>query len=160
MVLAGLGLSLSREKTGIVELTRGKQGFDFLGFHMRKVESWKWKGKWYLQRWPSARAMSSIRAKIRALTDRKYTGAALTDVVERLNPVLRGWGNYFRGGNSAHKFAQIDSYVHERLAILACNKRGLSGRKWVSRYNGAWLRRLGVHALQGSVRYGTAHASR
>jgi RNA-directed DNA polymerase len=157
-VLAELGLSLSPGKTRIVELTRGKEGFDFLGFHLRKVESWKWRGKWYLQRWPSARAMNSIRAKVRALTDRRYAGIPLSIVVERLNPVLRGWGNYFRHGNSARKFAQIDGYVHERLAILACTKRGLSGRKWVSRYDGAWFRRLGVHALQGSVRYGSANA--
>jgi len=160
MVLADLGLSLSPEKTRIVELTKGKEGFDFLGFHMRKVESWKWRGKWYLQRWPSARAMSSIRAKVRALTDRSYTALPLSMVVERLNPVLRGWGNYFRHGNSARKFAQIDSYVHERLAILACNKHQLSGRRWVSRYNGEWLKHLGVHALHGTVRYGSAHASR
>jgi group II intron reverse transcriptase/maturase len=160
MVLADLGLSLSPEKTRIVELTRGKEGFDFLGFHLRKVESWKWRGKWYLQRWPSVRAMNNIRAKIRALTERRHTAMALSSVVDRLNPVLRGWGNYFRHGNSARKFAQIDSYVHERLAILACNKHQLSGRKWLDRYNGAWLRRLGVYALQGSVRYGSANASR
>jgi group II intron maturase len=83
-----------------------------------------------------------------------------TAAVDRLNPVLRGWGNYFRHGNSARKFAQIDSYVHERLAILACNKHGLSGRKWVSRFDGAWFARLGVHTLQGTINYGTAHASR
>jgi RNA-directed DNA polymerase len=159
-VLGELGLSLSPEKTRIVELTRGNEGFDFLGFHLRKVESWKWRGKWYLQRWPSAWAMNNIRAKIRATTDRRYTGIPLSVAVEHLNPVLRGWGNYFRHGNSARKFAQIDGYVHERLAILACNKHGLSGRKWVSRYNGAWLRRLGVHALQGGVIYGSANASR
>lgn len=160
MVLGALGLSLSSEKTRIVELTRGKEGFDFLGFHLRKVESWKWRGKWYLQRWPSARAMKSIRAKIRALTDRRYAGIQLEIVVGRLNPVLRGWSNYFRGGNSARKFHQIDSYVHERLAILACNKHRLSGRKWLERYNGAWLRRLGVYALHGRIDYGTAHALR
>lgn len=154
------GLCLSPEKTRIVELTRGKQGFDFLGFHMRKVESWKWRGKWYLQRWPSARAMNRIRARIRELTDRRYSGLPIDAAVDRLNPVLRGWGYYFRVGNSARKFAQIDGYVHERLAILACNKHQLSGRKWVSRFNGEWLRRLGVHTLGGNVNYGTAHASR
>jgi len=159
-VLDELGLCLSPEKTRTVELTRGREGFDFLGFHLRKVESWKWRGKWYLQRWPSARAMNSIRAKIRELTDRRYAGMPIAAAVERLNPVLRGWGNYFRDGNSARKFAQIDGYVHERLAILACNKHGLSGRKWASRFNGAWLARLGVHALQGTISYGTAHASR
>ena len=145
MVLDRLRLSLSPEKTRIVELTKGKQGFDFLGFHMRKVESWKWRGERYLQRWPSAQAMSSIRAKIRALTDRSYTDLPLSMIVERLNPVLRGWSNYFRHGNSARKFAQIDSYVHERLAILACTKYQLSGRRSASRYNSAWLKRLGLH---------------
>jgi len=160
MVLTDLGLSLSPEKTRIVELTRGKEGFDFLGFHLRKVESWKWRGKFYLQRWPSARAMSNIRTKIRALTDRRSTGLALTATVDRLNPVLRGWGNYFRGGNSARKFKQIDSYVHERLAILATAKHKRSGRRWASQYNVAWFQRLGVHTLSGTVRYGSANASR
>ena len=159
-MLAAIGLRLSPEKTRIVELTRGKQGFDFLGFHLRKVESWKWRGKWYLQRWPSARAMKSIRARIRELTDRRYSGLPIDTAVQRINPVLRGWGNYFRVGNSAQKFAQIDSYVHERLAILACNKHQLSGRKWVSRFDSAWLGRLGVHTLHGRINYGTAHASR
>jgi group II intron reverse transcriptase/maturase len=159
-VLAELGLALSPDKTRIVELTRGKQGFDFLGFHLRKVKSWKWRGKWYLQRWPSARAMNSIRAKVRALTTRQYTGIALSVVVERLNPVLRGWGTYFGGGNSARKFTQIDSYVHERLAILAAAKHKKRGRRWATDYNVAWFQRLGVHTLSGSVRYRDAHASR
>jgi RNA-directed DNA polymerase len=159
-VLGEFGLSLSPEKTRIVELARGKDGFDFLGFHLRKVESWKWKGKWYLQRWPSARAMSSIRAKIRALTDNRSTSLALGVVVERLNPVLRGWGNYYRGANSARKFMQIDSYVHERLAILTNAKHRRSGRRWATHYNVAWFQRLGVHTLSGTVRYRSANASR
>jgi group II intron reverse transcriptase/maturase len=159
-VLAEAGLRVSPEKTRIVELTRGKQGFDFLGFHLRKVESWKWRGKWYLQRWPSARAMKRIRARIRELTDRRYAGLPLEVVVERLNPVIRGWGNYFRSGNSARKFSQIDSYVHERLAILASNKHQRSGRNWATRFNSEWLNRLGVYTLTGTVRYGAAHARR
>ena len=62
--LLPLGLQLNPEKTRTVCLTRGAQGFDFLGFHCHKVESWKWQGKWYLQRWPSRTAMTSIRADI------------------------------------------------------------------------------------------------
>jgi RNA-directed DNA polymerase len=98
--------------------------------------------------------------KIRALTTRTYTGIALSVVVERLNPVLRGWGNYFRGGNSARKFTRMDSYVHERLAILAAAKHKKRGRRWASDYNVAWFQRLGVHTLSGSLRYRGAHASR
>jgi RNA-directed DNA polymerase len=158
--LAEAGLSMSPDKTRIVELTKSKQGFDFLGFHLRKVESWKWRGRWYLQRWPSARAMKQIRARIRQLTDRRFAGTELEIVVRRLNLVLRGWGNYFRHGNSARKFSQIDSYVHERLAMLASAKHGLTGRHWASRFDGDWRRRLGVYALTGTVRYGPAHAPR
>lgn len=158
--LEPLGLQLNPDKTRIADLTRGAEGFDFLGFHLHKVESWKWKGRWYLQRWPSARAMSSIRAKVKAGTHRRFASADVSTTVQYLNPVLRGWGNYFRHGNSAGKFAQVDSYVHERLAVLASTKHGRSGRNWASRYNGPWLRRLGVYTLTGTVRYGTAHASR
>jgi len=159
-VLAPLGLQLNPEKTRIVCLKGGGEGFDFLGFHLRKVESWKWKGHWYLQRWPSVRAMKAIRAKVKAGTRRGLVGVEMTTVVEHLNPVLRGWGNYFRYGNSAKQFHRVDSYVHERLAILASDKHARRGRNWVSHYNGAWLARLGVYTLTGTVRYWAANAVR
>jgi hypothetical protein len=71
--------------------------------------------------------MAQVRAKIREATDRRFVGYPVDWVVIRLNRVLRGWGGYFRHGNSARKFAQIDSYVHERLAIFASVKHGLHG---------------------------------
>jgi hypothetical protein len=104
--------------------------------------------------------MKRIRARIRELTDRRYAALPLEIVVQRLNLVLRGWGNYFRVGNSARKFSQIDSYVHERLAILASTKHGRTGRNWTTRFDGEWRRRLGVHALDGTVSYRAAHAPR
>jgi len=78
-------------------------------------------------------------------------GKSLETVVKDLNRTLNGWGNHFRYGNSARKFVIIDSYVHQRLAILASRKHGLQGRNWASRYNGAWFRRLGVHRLSGGA---------
>ena len=80
--------------------------------------------------------------------------------VEDLNRVLRGWGNYFRYGNSAWKFAQIDSYVNERLAILASAKHGLQGRNWVSRFDYEWATQLGIYRLTGTVKPTLAYASR
>ena len=159
-ILAGLGLHLHPDKTRIVCLTRGQQGVDFLGFHLRKVESWRFRGRYYLQRWPSDRAMAAVRAKIREATDRRFVGYPVDWVVVRLNRVLRGWGGYFRHGNSARKFAQIDSYVHQRLAIFASVKHGLHGRNWQRRFTWAWLKALGVHRLSGRVRGGAAHALR
>ncbi|MFJ4593869.1 MULTISPECIES: group II intron reverse transcriptase/maturase [unclassified Kitasatospora] len=159
-VLGGLGMRLHPEKSGIVCLTGGGQGFDFLGFHHRKVESWKWRGRFYLQRWPSARALGVLREKIRAATSRSRTERPVAAVVANLNPVLRGWAAYFRNGNSGRKFNAVDGYVHERLAIFASRKHGLAGRNWTTRYTYGWITRLGVYRLTGNVRGATVHASR
>jgi hypothetical protein len=156
--LAELGLRLHPDKTKIACLRQGEDGFDFLGFHHRMVESWKRPGRYYLQKWPSRRAMASIRAKVRDRTPRGYAGRDLAVVVEELNPVLRGWGAYFRYGNSSRKFNAIDSYVHERLAKLASVKHGISGRNWATRYTYGWLTGLGIYRLTGTVRYWAAHA--
>ena len=156
--LGPLGLRVHPDKTTIVDLRRGAEGFDFLGFHHRMVESRKRRGRWWLHKWPSSRAMASIRGKIRDLTAPSRVGLDLRVVVEDLNPVLRGWGAYFRQGNSSAKFGAIDSYVHERVARLASRKHGLSGFNWVDRFTWAWLGNLGVHRLEGTVRYPTANA--
>jgi RNA-directed DNA polymerase len=159
-VLDMLGLRLHPEKTRIARLARGAEGFTFLGFEHRMRESWRQPGRWFLQKWPSQRAMASIRGKIRARTERRYARLPLEWAVEDLNRALRGWGNYFRYGNSARKFAQIDSYVNERLALLASAKHGLQGRNWVARFNYEWATRLGIYRLTGTVKPTLAYASR
>jgi group II intron reverse transcriptase/maturase len=159
-VLDQLGLRLHPEKTRIVHLARGAEGFDFLGFHHRMMESWKWRGRWYLQKWPSQRAMASIRGKVRDRTARRFAGMSLESAIADLNPVLRGWGQYYRYGNSSRKFDQIDRYVHERLAILASSKHGLHGRNWGTHFDYEWQARFGVYRLTGTVRSTTAYASR
>ncbi len=158
--LAGLGLRLHPDKTRIVCLRHGDEGFDFLGFHHRMVESHKYKGRYYLNKWPSRRAMASIRAKVRDRTPRSYASRELAYVVGDLNSVLRGWGAYFRYGNSSRKFNLIDSYVHQRMARLASVKHGLHGRNWATRFTYGWLSNLGIYRLTGTVRYWSANASR
>ena len=159
-VLDGLGLRLHPEKTRIAHLARGAEGFTFLGFEHRMRESWRQPGRWYLQKWPSRRAMASIRGKIRDRTDRRYARLPLEYAVENVNHVVRGWGNYFRYGNSAAKFSVIDSYVNERLAILASAKHGLTGRNWTTRFNYEWVNQLGIYRLTGTVKPTLAYASR
>ncbi|WP_406729515.1 group II intron maturase-specific domain-containing protein [Streptomyces sp. GD-15H] len=159
-VLERLGMRLHPEKSGITCLTRGGQGFDFLGFHHRKVESWKWRGRFYLQHWPSARAMRVLRDKVRAATARSKTERPVSAVVADLNPVLRGWAAYFRNGNSGRKFNAVDGYVHERLAIFASRKHRLRGRNWTTRFTYGWITLLGVYRLTGNVHGAMAHASR
>jgi RNA-directed DNA polymerase len=104
--------------------------------------------------------MRVLRGKIRAATVPSKTERPVAAVVADLNLVLRGWGAYFRNGNSARKFNAIDGYVHERLAILASRKHGLRGRNWTTRYTYGWITRLGVYRLTGTVRRASAHASR
>ena len=153
-----LGLRLHPDKTRVVHLARGREGFDFLGFHHRMRESPKWRGRWYLQMWPSTRAMASIRAKVRARTTRNHASLPLEVVVGRLNLVLRGWGAYFRFGNSSRKFAVVDCYVNQRLAQLASTKHGLRGWNWRTRFTHGWANSLGIYRLSGTVRYWSAHA--
>ena len=158
-ILEPLGLHLHPDKTRISCLSKGQEGFVFLGFEHRMVESWKHRGRWYLNKWPSPRAMASIRAKVRARTRRSRASWSFEEVVNDLNPVLRGWCNYFRYGNSNRKFHEIDSYVHLRMARLASTKHGLHGRNWATRFTYGWLTDLGIYRLTGKVRYyGTASA--
>jgi group II intron reverse transcriptase/maturase len=108
-VLTRLGLELHPKKTSLVDLSRGRAGFDFLGCHLRKHMSgpiWEQTHQrvFYLQRQPSQRAMARVRARVRALTPRGRCHDDLRAVIGDLNAVLRGWAQYFRTGNAAVKF--------------------------------------------------------
>ena len=158
-VIGGLGLELHPDKTRIVGLDRG-EGFDFLGFHHQMVGSIRWRsGRRYLHTWPSAKAMNRARARVRFLTNRHMAYLGLEANVEALNRFLRGWGAYFRHGNSGAKFSQLDSYVHLRLARLEMVRHGRRGWGWTTHYRLPWLRAIGVHRLSGTVQWGPTHAA-
>jgi group II intron reverse transcriptase/maturase len=153
LILARLGRTLHPDKTRVVDVRAGREGFDFLGFHCRKVESWRWRGKRYLQHWPSHRAMQRVRDRIRAITEPRHRlKEPVAPIVTELNAVLRGWGAYFRAGNAGRQFAQLDSYVRERLGLFLSKKVGRAGRRWQGHPVDFW-RRLGVHHLSGTVRW-------
>src|SRR5208283_5220574 len=105
-VMGRLGLELHPDKTRKVNLSGGKEGFDFLGCHLHKRMSgpiWEKEGRrvYFLQRWPSVRAMKRVRQRVKELTPRSRCHADLRAVIAQLNPVLRGWGTYLRTGNAA-----------------------------------------------------------
>jgi RNA-directed DNA polymerase len=159
-ILGSLGLRLHPEKTKVVDLRQGREGLDFLGCHFRARMSGKlWEQKrvvrYYLHRWPSQRAMNRIRDKIRARTGRNRTGVKdIRDVIADLNPILRGWGNYFRTGNAAVKFRQVDRYAAWRLTRLLIKKRGRNLRAGqAGQWTEEWLHGMGLHKLSGTVRY-------
>ena len=154
--LTHLGLTLQPTKTRIVEVGDGRQGFEFLGFHCRKVRSWRRPDRRFLLRWPSQRALQSIRDRVRAITSGR---ARLTEPTERvvadINRAVRAWGAYFREGNASRQFRQIDSYVRERIALWDSKKHGRSGRRWHA-HPPAFFRALGVYQLSGTVRWTSA----
>ena len=159
-LLAGLGLELADAKTRLVCVDDDGEGFDFLGFHQRMVESFSKPGFRFLARWPSARAMQAARTRISELTDRRLLFMPVEDVVTNLNRYLTGWAGYFRRGNSTTQFHKLDLYVAERLARFIGkrhkSRRPLAYGYWVLRSQ----RFLGLRPLVGRVNYGAAHAAR
>jgi group II intron reverse transcriptase/maturase len=159
VILKRLGLELHPEKTRRVELHDGKEGFDFLGCHLHKRMSGKlWEQKrqrlYFLQRWPSPRSMRKIRQRVKELTSNSRCHADSREVIGDLNPVIRGWGNYFATGNAARKFNQIDAYVWRRLRSLRIKRKGRNLREGdVERWSREYFWNLGLHRLRGTVRY-------
>ena len=156
-----LKLRLHPDKTKRLDLRWGKEGFDFLGCHLRKRMSgplWEKKRKrlYFLHRWPSQRAMRSLRQRIRALTGRNWNWVKDVRVlIQKLNPILRGWGGYFRTGNAAKKFNQIDTYVWRRLRTFLVKRKGRHLRSGEAR---AWsedffVHHHGLYRLRGTTRY-------
>jgi RNA-directed DNA polymerase len=156
LILTRLRLTLHPDKTRVVFVGDGREGFDFLGFHCRKVESWRKRGRRYLQRWPNRRAMQRVRDRVKAITaPRHRLPEPASGIVNELNQLLRGWGTYFRVGNSTRKFQQVDDYVRERLALFVSKKAGRR-EPHRARYNRAYFKRLGVYELVGTVAWYTA----
>jgi hypothetical protein len=158
-VAGRLGLELHPDKTRRVELYDGKEGFDFLGCHLHKRMSgtlWEKKRQrlYFLQRWPSSRSMQRIRQRVKDLTPRSRCHADIREVIGDLNPVLRGWGQYFRTGNAHTRFNQLDDYVVGGLRTLRVKRKGRSLRPgeatcWTREY----FENLGLCRLRGTVRY-------
>jgi len=104
-----LKLKLSPEKTKIVHAR--KKGVEYLGFHFN--------GRW---RRPKDKAVKKFKAEIKHRTRRKQP-KNLEMVIASINPVIRGWGNYFKEGTVKKRFEELDGYVRARLRSFQAKKR-------------------------------------
>jgi len=159
-IFTNLKLELHPEKTRMVNLWLGQQGFDFLGCHLRRrlsgaILQRQGKRMYYMHRWPSQRSMKRLRQRIREKTmKRKNVGRDITEVIKDLNPTLRGWGNYFRTGNATCKFMQTDGYVWMRLRRIVRYKYGRNLKpRHFRRMEPEHFYSLGLHRLRGTVQY-------
>ena len=152
LVMNRLGLTLHPAKTRLVDLRRGRESFVFLGCTIRKkrsIQRLPWRH--FMQRWPSPKATKKLRDRVRELTSKRQSGKDVKQLIAELNPVLRGWGSYFRTGNADREFNKMDAYVVQSL------------RRWQRRRGGqrrpqrslAWnqLYGMGLHQLRGTVKY-------
>lgn len=103
----------------------------------------------FLQRWPSQRAMQRIRQRVKELTPPSAQHRDLREVIAKINPVVRGWGQYFRTGNAAKQFVQIDRYVVDRLRRKRKERHLRPGemRRWTREV----FEDLGLCRLRGTI---------
>jgi RNA-directed DNA polymerase len=104
-VLQRLKLTVPPTKTRIVDMKSA--GFEFLGFHFHKGRARR-SGTLIPLMWPGQKAMKAVRSHIREQTERRGLKETLATIVANLNPIIRGWRNYFRVGNSTKKFQDLD----------------------------------------------------
>jgi RNA-directed DNA polymerase len=135
-VLAGVGLRLSEEKTSIAHID---EGFEFLGFRIQRQRK-RGSSKRFVYTWPSKKSLTSITAKVKTIS-KQGTNKPLSDLLRQLNPVLRGWTNYFRHAVSKATFGYLHQYTwlrvvgwlrrkHRRTNWKTLRRRYLSQRWW------------------------------
>ena len=111
-IMRKLKLEVNAEKTWICKMPGGT--FDFLGYTFGRAYSSK-TGKARLGYWPSKKSIRRMVEKIHALTERSKSWQETTELVDKLNSVLRGWANYFAVGTVQKAYRALDTYAALRL---------------------------------------------
>jgi RNA-directed DNA polymerase len=132
--LAKLDLRLNEAKSRIVDLRQGET-FGFLGFDFRRVRSWR--GVWRPQVTPKLGQRTALLGKLREVF-RRYQSHPVGPLIAEINPILRGWVNYFRVGNASRCLAYVRLWVEKRMRRHLMRARGRRGFGW-ARWSTAWL---------------------
>ncbi len=125
--LSKRGVSLSKEKTKITPLSKG---FDFLGQTVRKHKRRNGKTS-KLQITPSRASFQAIKEKVRTLCKR-HKGATPAELINKLNPVLRGWANYHRHVICGETFSKVDSFVWGRVYRWCKRRHPDKTGRWIA----------------------------
>ena len=139
-ILEGMKLSLSPEKSRISHL---EEGFDFVGWH--------YESRW---RWPRQKSTQALRRKLREKTRRPRSGS-MEAICGELNPILRGWYNFFREGNCIRSFGQVSSWVRRRLRSILYRRhkgRGIGSPKLNFRWPNRCFDQWGLFDMETALR--------
>jgi len=132
--LAQLHVEINAEKSRNVDLAKG-ESFGFLGFDFRRVRSLR--GRWRPQYTPKVRKRTALLQKLKEIF-RGFRSQPVGRVVEIINPILRGWVNYFAVGHSSRCFGYVRDWVEKKVRRHLMRARNRSGFGW-KRWSRRWL---------------------
>jgi len=132
--LAKLRVEINEEKSRLVNLAKG-DSFGFLGFEFRRILSLK--GVWRPHYTPKLKKRTALLGKLRD-EFRRYASQPVGKVIERINPILRGWVNYFAVGHSSRCFSFVKDWVEKKIRRHLMRARKRKGFGW-QRWSRPWL---------------------
>jgi RNA-directed DNA polymerase len=132
--LAKLKVEVNEEKSRMVDLAKGET-FSFLGFDFRRIRSLR--GVWRPQYTPQTKKRTALLSKLRDIF-RHFASQPVRRVIELINPILRGWVDYFAIGNSARCFSFIKDWVEKKVRRHLMRARKRKGFGW-QRWSRQWL---------------------
>ena len=127
--LAKLRVEINEEKSRLANLAKG-DSFGFLGFEFRRILSRK--GGWRPNYTPKLKKRTALLGKLRDVF-RRYASQPVGRVIERINPILRGWVNYFAVGHSSRCFSFVKDWVEKKIRrhlMRARKRKGFGWRRW------------------------------
>ena len=132
--LEKLDVQVNQEKSHVIDLTRGGT-FSFLGFDVRRVSTLQ--GKWGVKVTPRMKTRTALLRKLKQVF-RCHNFQPVDRVIYLINPILRGWVNYFRIGNSSRCFGYIKDWVEKKIRRHMMRARKRRGFGW-NRWSKVWL---------------------
>jgi RNA-directed DNA polymerase len=121
-----LQVHINEEKTKQLDLTKG-ESFSFLGFDFRRL--WTKTKKWRVNYQPKMEARTKVLEKIKDVF-RRHNSEPLTRVRDLINPILRGWVNYFKIGHSAKTFGYVKDWLTKKIRRHLMRAKGRQGFGW------------------------------
>ena len=130
---AKLDVEVNEEKSRKVDLAQG-ESFGFLGFEFRRIRSRR--GRWMPLRTPKGKKRTALLRKLKEVF-RRHHSRPVGGLIAEINPILRGWVNYFAVGHSSRCFSYIRYWVEKKIRqhlARACQRRGLGWKRWSSKW--------------------------
>ena len=132
--LTKLGLRVNEDKTRIVDLSQ-EDSFGFLGFDFRRLRSRR--GAWWPQYTPKLKARTALLRKLKEIF-RRFVSQPVDRVIDLINPIIRGWVNYFRIGHASRCFGYVQDWVEKKVRRHMMRAKKRQGFGW-KRWSRAWI---------------------